>query len=30
LHDRQRVQLDEARTCLLVRLEIAGELLAQV
>ena len=28
LHDRHRVQLDEARTCLLVRLEIAGELLA--
>src|SRR6476659_9878707 len=30
LHDRHRVQLDEARTCLLVRLEIADELLAQV
>ena len=30
LHDRHRVQLDEARTCLLVRLEVALELLAQM
>ena len=30
LHDRHRVQLDEARTRLLVRLEVALELLAQM